>query len=217
MDHEERQTHAPAAMDAGPGQSGWGGRLPLLAAVDLTEPQQALRGQLQPALNWAAESGFSATTDDGCLIGPFNVFLHAPEIAQGYNSWVDAERAHTSLAPNVREIVILTVGAEWDAAYETYAHTAVARSVGVSEAIIDAVRAGTSTDDFTAAQRAAHSFTYALVRTKTVDPGTYQLAETAFGRRGVIDLVHLIGIYLATSALLNAFDVPAPPSITTAK
>jgi 4-carboxymuconolactone decarboxylase len=31
-----------------------------------------------------------------------------------------------------------------------------------------------------------------------------------FGQRGVIDMVHLIGIYLATSALLNAFEIPAP-------
>ena len=36
-------------------------------------------------------------------------------------------------------------------------------------------------------------------------------AIKAFGREGVLDMVHLVGMYLATSALLNAFEVPAPP------
>ena len=35
-------------------------------------------------------------------------------------------------------------------------------------------------------------------------------ALDAFGRDGVLDIVHLVGMYLATSALLNAFRVPAP-------
>ena len=40
---------------------------------------------------------------------------------------------------------------------------------------------------------------------------TYAAAQEAFGRDGVLDMVHLTGMYLATSALLNAFEVPAPP------
>ena len=48
------------------------------------------------------------------------------------------------------------------------------------------------------------------MRTHRVDDETYAAAEQAFGRDGVLDMVHLIGMYLATSALLNAFEVPAP-------
>ena len=43
-----------------------------------------------------------------------------------------------------------------------------------------------------------------------IDDETYAAALGSFGRDGVLDMVHLIGMYLATSALLNAFEVPAP-------
>ena len=85
----------------------------------------------------------------------------------------------------------------------------MARSVGLSETVIDGLLKG-STDGFTRDELAAHRFTDQLVRTHRVDDETYAAAETAFGRDGVLDMVHLIGMYLATSAILNAFEVPAP-------
>jgi 4-carboxymuconolactone decarboxylase len=60
-------------------------------------------------------------------------------------------------------------------------------------------------------QRTAHRFADELVRTHRVADATYAAAEVAFGRDGVLDMVHLVGMYLATSALLNAFEIPAPP------
>ncbi len=38
------------------------------------------------------------------------------------------------------------------------------------------------------------------------------MAVEYFGQDGVLDLVQLISIYLATAAQLNAFRVPAPES-----
>jgi 4-carboxymuconolactone decarboxylase len=43
-----------------------------------------------------------------------------------------------------------------------------------------------------------------------VDPDLYEEAEATFGRTGLIDLVYLIGMYLFTCAMLNAFEIPAP-------
>jgi hypothetical protein len=49
-----------------------------------------------------------------------------------------------------------------------------------------------------------------LVRTHAVTSASYDRAVTAFGTAGVIDLTHLVGIYLGTCALLGAFSIPAP-------
>lgn len=38
-------------------------------------------------------------------------------------------------------------------------------------------------------------------------------AEQAFGQEGLVDMIYLIGIYLLTCAILNAFEVPAPQAI----
>jgi len=128
-------TTAPVAPD-----KRWGGRLPQLAPADLDPEQQALYDQLQAGpLPWAARAGFATQDDAGHLIGPFNVFLHSPRISRSYNDLIGVEMSQTELSAPVREIVILTVGVEWQADYETYAHAAVARAVGLSGTVITAV------------------------------------------------------------------------------
>jgi 4-carboxymuconolactone decarboxylase len=146
----------------------WGGRLPLAEAGTLDQEQRAVAEQLHLfAVPWAEQAGFTPTTDDGYLIGPWNVLVHRPQPARGFNEWVKADQMGSSLnhTPN---------------------------------------------DDFSAAELAAHRFTDELVRARTVTDETYGQTLEVFGQRGVIDMVHLIGIYLATSALLNAFEIPAP-------
>ena len=40
--------------------------------------------------------------------------------------------------------------------------------------------------------------------------GLREQAEAVFGAKGLIDVINLVGLHLATSALLNVFCVPAP-------
>jgi 4-carboxymuconolactone decarboxylase len=188
----------------------WGGRLPRNETLDLDDEQTALAEQIRGrSVRWADRSGFAATDDQGGLLGPFNAFVLRPGPAQGFNGWVQHDQRHSSLPAPIREVVILTVGIAWDADYEIYAHVAVGRAVGLSETVIAGLRSG-STEGFTRDEAAAHRFTDQLVRTHRVDDEAYAAAEEAFGRDGVLDMVHLIGMYLATSALLNAFEVPSP-------
>lgn len=188
----------------------WGGRLPRNETLDLDDDQRAVAERIRDrSARWAERSGFAPTDDQGGLLGPFNAFVLRPGQADGFNQWVQHDQKHSSLPKPIREVVILTVGLAWDADYEVYAHVAVARAVGLSETVISGLRSG-STEGFTHDEATAHRFTDQLVRTHRIDDETYAAAEEAFGRDGVLDMVHLIGMYLATSALLNAFEVPAP-------
>ena len=199
-----------SAEAQGSNTRGPGGRLPLLKDADLNDNQKTLRGQMQPSLDEARQRGFSPTDHDGHLVGPWNILLQRPELGTGYSTWSAAERKGTSLADSVREVVILTVGSAWDSAYELYAHTAWARSVQLDETLIDAIRLDAVGDDVPEPERTAHRFTRALVRERRVDDQLYASAEELFGQAGVVDMVHLIGLYLGTSAFLNAFEVPVP-------
>lgn len=188
----------------------WGGRLPRNETLDLDEDQRSTAERVRDrTARWAEHSGFAPTDDQGGLIGPFNPFVLRPGQARGFNRWVQHDQQNSSLSAQIREVVILTVGVAWQADYEMYAHVAVGRSVGLSETVIDGLLGG-STEGFTADELAAHRFADQLVRTHRVDDETYATAEQAFGRDGVLDMVHLIGMYLATSAILNAFEIPAP-------
>jgi 4-carboxymuconolactone decarboxylase len=190
----------------------WGGRLPLASRGPLTEDQLAARRRIRTeVVPWAREAGAVVATAEGDPIGPFNAFVHRPPVGMAFLDWVLADQAQSSLAAPLREIVILTVGAVWNSEYEIYVHTAMARHTGVAEPVIEAVVAGRSSADFSSAEAAVHRFTDELARTRSVCDETYRLAVGAVGQTGVLDMVNLIGAYLATSALLNAFRVPAPP------
>lgn len=195
------------------GDAAWGGRLELLDPARLDEDQRrAYEELLRGALPWASRNGFAASTDDGRLIGPFNGFLHVPRLGGAFNAWVAQEQRGTGYDERVRQVVILTTGVAWSAAYEVYAHVAVGRAAGLSDAVLDVIRSGDApTADFTPQEAAAYRFTHELVTSRSVGDGSYRAAVEAFGETGVLQMVHLIGQYLATSVLLNAFAVPAPP------
>ncbi len=193
------------------GARDWGGRLPRNETLDLDDEQRAAVDRIRSGTaRWAEESGFAATDDQGGLIGPFNAFVLRPRPGAAFNRWVATDRQESSLPATVREVVILTVGAAWGAAYELYAHTAVARSVGLAENAVQALLDGTAAQVLTGDELVVHRFVDELVRTHRVSDGTHAAAEAALGRDGMLDTVHLTGMYLSVSARLNAFEIPAP-------
>ncbi len=188
-----------------------GGRLPLLGKTELDGAQSTLyKAMEKDLLPWAKKSGFRAATEDGRLLGPFNPLLYNPMIGQGFLDYLGAEREHTTLSAKVREVIILSVGAVWKSAYELYAHTAVADRAGLDPAVIHALAAGRTPENLPDDQRVAHEFARRLAAEHEIDPNLYARAEEAFGRKGVVDMIHLTSLYMGTSALLNALAIPVP-------
>ena len=194
------------------GQAASGGRLPLLAPVDMSEPQKALYAKLGSAVRWAERSGFEAQTEKGELLGPFNAFLRSPEIALPQLDYQRAEAKSTSLSPAQREVVILTVGTVWKAAYEVYAHRAGARAVKISDADIERLCAGEPPEELGPEAALLQRFVLAFTRDHRVSEPLYREAEAAYGEKGMVDILHLAGIYMLVSAMLNVFEVPLPPA-----
>jgi 4-carboxymuconolactone decarboxylase len=190
------------------------GRLPSLTPRDLNGAQRAFYDRLVASYRpWADKSGFEVIAPDGSLLGPLNPLLFSPALGAAQIDVFDADRSSTSLSPRVHEVIILSVGAAWSADYELYAHRAVGRLAGLSDDVVDALLAG-ETPDFRNEQEAiAHEFTRQLVNAHRVDADTYARAEQTFGHKGLVDMVLLIGLYLATCALINAFDIPVPEAI----
>lgn len=188
-----------------------GGRLALLQPADLTPDQRQLYDQLQNTeIPWAEKSGFQAQTAAKQLIGPFNPMLYSPAIATAMMGLTSALSQHSALPEPVRQVVILTVGAGWQAAYELYAHTAVAHKAGLTEEAIRALAAGQPPVGLSAAEALVHEFTRQLTTTHQIGPDLYQQATETFGEKGLFDMVLLAGQYMTVSALLNAFAIPAP-------
>ena len=188
-----------------------GGRLPLLAPEKLNDAQHTLYDYMEHSrLPEARKGGYQAQLPDGRLIGPFNSFLRTPEIAQALNGWVDAFDKHSKLAPDVRQVVILTVGTYWNASYELYAHTAAGRSIGLADAAIDAIKAGHAPQGVSSDAAAAYRFVSVLLTERSVPDDVYAATEKVFGVEHLTEILHLVGLYQTISGLLTTFRVPAP-------
>jgi len=164
----------------------------------------------QVIVPWANEARFQGTSEDGRLVGPFNPPFLKPAIAAPFLDLQFAEQMHTSLSPRVREVVILAVGAVWQADYELYAHLALARKAGLSEDAARAVATGELANELSFDETLALRLTQQLSTNHRVDESLYQAAEDTFGAQGLIDIAFLIGIYHSVCATLTMFAIPAP-------
>src|SRR5690349_13963089 len=140
-----------------------GGRLPLYDREAIEPAQQALFDwQMTNVVPWAQKAGFQAKTESGRLIGPFNPALLTPALSKAFADFVLVEHENTSLSPRAREVVILTVGAAWEAGYELYAHCAVGRYVGLSDEQVRTLAAGGLPTDLSDTETTAYRLAHAL-------------------------------------------------------
>jgi 4-carboxymuconolactone decarboxylase len=188
-----------------------GGRLPLADPAALNPAQREIFDRMATKIvPWANDAKFQSMAEDGRLIGPFNPVLLNPAIAAPFLDLQFAEQMHTSLSARVREIVILAVGAVWQADYELYAHLAVARKAGLSEDAARAVATGRLPDGLSDDELIALRLTEQLCTTHRIEESLYRQAENSFGTNGLIDIAFLIGIYHSVCATLTMFAIPAP-------
>jgi len=188
-----------------------GGRLPLADPTALNPAQREIFDRMATRIiPWANDAQFQSMAEDGRLIGPFNPALLNPAIAAPFLDLQLAEQVHTSLSARVREIVILAVGAVWQADYELYAHLAVARKAGLSEDAARAVATGRLPDGLSDDELIALRLTQLLSTNHRIDESLYRDAENSLGTKGLIDIAFLIGIYHSVCATLAMFAIPAP-------
>jgi 4-carboxymuconolactone decarboxylase len=110
----------------------------------------------------------------------------------------------------VRQVVILVVGSRFRAAYEIYAHSAVARTVGITEEQLATIVAGLKPTGLSNEAETVYDAATALLEGGVLAAPAYEKAFELFGRHGVNELIYLVGHYRFVSITLNGFDIPAP-------
>jgi hypothetical protein len=81
-------------------------------------PLQLYDHMTKSVVPWSEHAGFASQSSNGQFIGPFNPALHSPIICGSFLDFQACEEENSSLTPRVRQVVILTVGAVWQSAYE---------------------------------------------------------------------------------------------------
>ena len=189
-------------------------RTPPIAPSDLGSDQRPLFDSMTKGVS-AKFSGFLATRCDGALLGPWNAWLHDPELGSAFWTVTEALTRAKRIPDGARQVAILAVGARFGAAYEIYAHGAVAREKhGMTERRIATLAAGERPDDLTDEEAIAYDVAVALLRGGVLADPLYARATRLFGQAGVNELIYLVGHYCFVSVTLNGFAIPVPDDKT---
>jgi 4-carboxymuconolactone decarboxylase len=144
------------------------------------------------------------------LGGPFSVFLRNPALADAANDVVDVLRANGKLSKNVYELITLIVARHWSAQYVWAVHEPIARSAGVSDAVIEAIRARRKPTFDKPDEALAYDAVTEILAGKVLSEPTYKRLIDTFGLDIAIELASTAGLYSMIAAVLNTFDIPTP-------
>lgn len=175
----------------------------------LTDDQRTLYDAITAGPRATGPQLFSLTDELGRLEGPFNAFLAQPSLGGPLQSVGSAIRYQSGLSDRIREIAILVVAAHWDSDFERYAHEAVGRHIGLTQADLDAV-AALDASPFTGKERTLTEAAIQLTTTGDLDDALYARTEHAVGVAGLFELTTLIGYYATLALQLRVFRVPTP-------
>jgi 4-carboxymuconolactone decarboxylase len=182
-------------------------RLRYLRRDELDERGQALWDSI------VATRGERVVNEEGGLAGPFNAWVHAPEVGSRVADLGAVVRFGGSLDQRLAELAIITVAARWKAEFEWWAHSQLAEEQGIAVAAIEAISRGEPYRFEAEDERIVHDMATQLARSGRLAEATYQEAVDLVGTAGVVELITLCGYYTLVAFTVNALAVPLPPGV----
>ncbi len=143
--------------------------------------------------------GAALVNRQGALTGPFNAFVHAPDVGRHLTELGRVLRFETSIERRLSEVAIITVGARWKAEFEWWAHARMAREHGVPDAVVDAIGRGDEPPFASGDEGAIYTAARALTETGRLGEGTYGAVRELLGDTGTVEFVALCRYYTFVS------------------
>ena len=140
------------------------------------------------------------------LKGPGGIRLHSPRVAAPLHEANQYLRTEAEIEPAIRELAILVTARENGCQFEWAAHEPTAIAAGLAAEAIEAVRTRGDLIGLGETETAVIRLGREIFSAHRVGSETFAQALSLFGRRGLVDLVSLMGQYAATATVLIAFD-----------
>ena len=138
------------------------------------------------------------------------MLMHSPGLAQKVMAAGAHVRLESTLQPVERELAIIAVAREKDAAYEWAAHVATGRKAGLREEAIDAVRHRGDVATLPEDERDIITFVRQLLQRNRVEQSLFDALLSRHGERWLVELAATIGQYQYISAINTTFDLQPP-------
>lgn len=144
-------------------------------------------------------------------IGPVALSLYSPKIAQMFNDLNGYLRYNGALSPRHTEVAILVATWEMKQQFEYSSHEPAALQYGAPQAVIDTIRHDRAPVGLSPEETLIIRLGRALLRDHAVDSSLYAAVEKTFGRRGLVELVTVMGDYVMVGMVMTAIDQHLPP------
>jgi len=157
-----------------------------------------------------AGSPFSLVHPAGGLIGPPNAWLLSPPLGRVFERVGWTMRHELQLSDRSCEIAILLVAFHRDSPFELYAHRKAGRAAGLTDTEIEGLATLTPPAFRSDEERLVFSTTVAILDHQNLDDAEYATAVATLGKRGLFELVALVGYYDQVATQLAVFGVKPP-------
>lgn len=109
-----------------------------------------------------------------------------------------------------RELAILVIPREWNSPYEWWAHEPAARKAGISDAVIETIRAKLTPVFDKSDEQIIYDYTREIVTLHEVSNETYKKTRDLLGTDKLIKLTWFISHYCGVAVTLNAHKIALP-------
>jgi 4-carboxymuconolactone decarboxylase len=143
------------------------------------------------------------------MFSPLLPMLRSPQLAYTAERFGEYVYYDTALDKRIYELAVLLLARQTTQQYEWRVHYPQAIKAGIKPEDADAIAAGRRPAHLAADEAIAYDFIVELYRRNAVADATFAKFTNAFGERGVVDLIGLLGYY-NTIALLAPLAHPLP-------
>ena len=147
----------------------------------------------------------------GQVRGPFSMLLHSPKLAERMLPLVTFFRDDSVVDAKLRSVAILSAVREREAAYVWAAQVGAARRNGVSDEVIDLIRAKGDPGKLGAEEREIVTYVRQLMRTNRIDQAAFDALRKRHNEQWLVELTAAANYFALLSGVVNAFEVAAPP------
>lgn len=143
----------------------------------------------------------------GSVLLLYQMLLQSPPVARGWLNHLTGIRHNSSLAGDLREMVIMRIAIVNRAPYEADQHAPIALKEGMTQAQLDDLPQWESSSLFSDKERAVLAYADAMTRHVQVPDEVFAAVKPHFEPRQLVELTATIATYNMVSRFLEALEI----------
>jgi 4-carboxymuconolactone decarboxylase len=151
----------------------------------------------------------AAKQSSGIVGGPYYAYIRLPKVFEACQN-LRSSLAAGPLSPREQQVAHLAIARHWNAKYPWFAQVRRSLSVGIDQAVIDAINARKTPRLDNARERTCFVVASEILANKGLSDATYAAAEKTLGLESLVALVALIGSFSMTCITAGTFGIDPP-------